>query len=304
MLQKCLLIILFTLLLLPTSILGQDYNVKVTLKDGSIVEGKLLKISAEGVDINPGGNVKYRFISSDRIQNVNIVELNKIVEFPLIDGSIPQEVVEYKMDESPTPTYGFPKFLGIGTIGYASVGDWGYYEGLNSGMAFRLGLYYFFHETDVTASRFLVGFTYYNASIGGDKIYEYEPKLGLSEYSFEFGRTTGLLGKGSYFYYLMGLVVVTNDLEINLGTTSGVSSSLHTNETKFAIRFEVDGSIYLGSRLSLLISLGYDVVMGEKQKSSSYSYNEPVFSVGRGDFQYFWRIIIWLLMINYFIYII
>ena len=146
MLQKCLLIILFTLLLLPTSILGQDYNVKVTLKDGSIVEGKLLKISVEGVDINPGGNVKYRFISSDRIQNVNIVELNKIVEFPLIDGGIPQELVEYKMDESPTPTYRLPKFLGIGTIGYASVGDWGYYERLNSGMAFRLGLYYFFHE--------------------------------------------------------------------------------------------------------------------------------------------------------------
>ena len=80
----------------------------------------------------------------------------------------------------------------------------------------------------------------------------------------------------------MRFVVVTNDLEINLGTTSGVSSSLHTNETKFAIRFEVDCSIYLGSRLSLLISLWYDLVMGEKQKSSSYSYNEPVFSSAWG----------------------
>jgi len=54
---------------------AQDYNVKINLKDGNIIEGKLLKISAQGVDINPGGNVKYRFVSAERIKNVEIVPI-------------------------------------------------------------------------------------------------------------------------------------------------------------------------------------------------------------------------------------
>ena len=61
----------------------QDYKVKVNLKDSSVVEGKLIKMSSEGVELNPGGNVKFRFISAARIKNVYLVEPNKIVDYPV-----------------------------------------------------------------------------------------------------------------------------------------------------------------------------------------------------------------------------
>ena len=279
-------IILF-FVLIPALIYCQDYNVKINLKDGSVVEGKLLKITAEGIDINPGGNVKFRFISADRIKNVEIVELNKTVEYPLTGNPLPEEIKDYESDEPPAQGGGFPSFLGIGSIGYASAGDWKYYEGFNSGSVWRLGLYYYFHESDISASRFLIGFTYNHLNIKGDKILGIEPNLAVGEYSFEFGRTTGLIGNGHYLYLIMGFVVVTNDIEMELDNSNGVSSSVHVNETKAALRIEGGGSINLGSKLSILLSLGYDILLGKNEQAYDYYYydpNTPKFTIIGGIF--------------------
>lgn len=275
--------ILFVIIVFSACAYCQDYNVKVTLKDSSIVEGKLIKISSEGVEINPGGNVKFRFISAARIKNVYLVESNKIVDYPLVVDSLPGEISEYESPDDPTQQVGFPNFLGIGTFGYASAGG-DYYEGFNDGTGLRLGLYYYFHDSNRTASRFLAGFSYSHLSITGDKIYGIEPTLMLNEYSFEFGRTTGLFGDGSYLYLLFGLVIVDNDIEMEVENINGVTSSVHVSETRAALRIEGDASISLGAKFSILLSLGYDVVLAGKEQSTYYSYNEPAFSAAGGAF--------------------
>jgi len=260
---------------------AQDYNVKINLKDGNIIEGKLLKISAQGVDINPGGNVKYRFVSAERIKNVEIVELQKTIEYPLANDDMPEEIMGNEIDYGSGQQAGFPRFLGIGSGGYSSVGG-DYYLGFNSGFNFHLGMYYLFHDSNPTASRYFIGFTYSHSSVTGDKIYTYDPKLLLNEYSFEFGTTTGLFNGGHYLYGLLGLVIVSNEVSMEIESQNGVTSTLNVNETKAAIRIEGDGSISLGSKISILISLGYDIVLGPKEYKTYYNPNEPNFSIAGG----------------------
>jgi hypothetical protein len=279
MLRKSFFLLLF---FSTTFIWGQNYNVKINLKDGNIVEGKLLKISAEGVDINPGGIVKYRFISAEKIKSVVIVELNKTIEYPLSNADIPSEIKGSESDYGDTQQGGFPKLLGLCSFGYSSVGG-DYYEGLNSGTVLRFGMYYLFHETDPSASRFLIGFSYNHSSITGDKIYNIEPKLLLNEYSFEFGMTTGLFKNGHYLYFLTGLVIVSNNISMSLASIGLGSSEVSYDETKAALRLEGDGSISIGSKFSILISAGYDIVLGPKQANyTNYYTNEPNFSIAGG----------------------
>lgn len=264
-------IILLTLLILPILVSGQESSVKVSLKDSSIVEGKLLKISIEGVELNPGGNVKFRFISADRIKNVLFIDINKTIEYPLVLDSLPDDLKE--LDE--TSTYnqqngGFPDFLALINFGYGSITG-NYYTGYNSGLQYKIGLHYYFHDPNPRSSRFLLGFSYNNYSISGPKIYGYETNLSLSEYSFEFGRTTNLLGKANYLYFLMGFVIVSNTV------SASIPSTVTANQTKIALRMEGSASINIVEKLSFLISVGSDIVMGsnEKSKTTYYDYNEP-----------------------------
>jgi hypothetical protein len=250
---------------------AQEYNVKIYLLDGAIIHGELIKITTEGVDINPGGSVKYRFISAERISSVEIVELNKIIEYPLTEKDIPPEIKDFEA-ESVVQTASFPKFLGLFSLGYSSAGG-DYYEGFNSGALIRLGLTYLFHDSDRSVSRFFVGFSYNHASVAGEEIFGLKTDLSINEYSFEFGRTTSLFEGGHYLYFLTGGVIVTNEVEINIGTQEGISSSVSVEETKAALRFEGGGSIFIGNKFSILISLGYDFILGVKQMQNSYYYN-------------------------------
>ena len=281
MLLKSIFILVFCL---AAVVEAQDYNVKINLIDGNIIEGRLLKISAQGVDINPGGNVKYRFISAKRIKNVEIVELNKTIDYPLSKTDLPNEILDYETDYVNGQQYGFPKFLGFGSAGYSLVGG-DYYEGFNSGFDFRLGMYYLFYDSDPSASRYFLGFSYNHSSVTGDKIYGYEPQLLLNEYSFEFGKTTELFNGGHYLYFLLGVVIVTNEVSIEIESQNGVVSSVNVNETKAALRLEGDGSIAISSKVSILISLGYDIVLGPKKyQTTYYNPNEPNFSIAGGIF--------------------
>jgi hypothetical protein len=262
---------------------GQDLNVKVNMKEGNVVEGKLLKINSEGVEINPGGVVKFRFIPAEKIKSVEIIELNKTVEYPLADGDMPLEVKNYQTDVA-AQLRTFPKLLVIGSFGYSSVGG-KYYEGLNSGTLFRLGLHYYLPESDPTDGRFILGFTYNHATISANVIYGLEPTFYLNEYGFEFGRTTRMFNGGHYIYALTGFVVVSNKITVPVSPVEYTYS-----ETKYAIRLEGDASICVAKKVSVLVSLGYDIVLGAAENSSTsygytpYGYNRPGITFAGGIF--------------------
>jgi hypothetical protein len=246
---------------------SEDLKVRVNLLDGGIAEGTLLKMNTEGVEINPGTSVKFRFIPAARIRSVEFIDLNKTVDFPLDPATLPTEIAEYEPAREEVEGE-FPRFAGLGKIGYGLPGG-DYYEGFDGGLAWGLGIRYYFPDSDPTAGRFLMGFTYGHLSSSGDRIYGLEPTLSLNEYSFEFGRTTSQFQGGHYLYMIMGIVVVTNTVEVPIQ-----SVNFTYDETKAAIRLEGGGAFHIAQKLSLPVSLGYDIVLSSKSSSSSsYSYS-------------------------------
>jgi hypothetical protein len=81
----------------------------------------------------------------------------------------------------------------------------------------------------------------------------------------------------------MGVVIVTNEVSMDLGSQGSMSSSVNVSQTKAALRVEGCGSISVGAKFSILLSAGYDIVMGPKEKNTYYTgYNDPAFSYAGG----------------------
>ena len=265
MLKKCVLL----LIIFCSSLLGgQNQQVKVNLKDGNIVTGKLLKISSEGIEINPGGSVRFRFISAERIKSVELLDLNKTVEYPLTEADIPTDVRRYEA-EIASQEIGFPKFLGLCSLGYTSVGG-DYYEGFSSNVGVRLGLYYYLPDSDPMAGRVFFGFSYSHSSIKGDLssfgLSNVEPKLLLNEYSFEIGLTTRMLEGNYYLYFLTGIAAASNEITMPVS-----SATISYSETKAAWRVEGGANISIGRRFFIPIAIGYDMIFAKKA-TSTYNY--------------------------------
>ena len=239
----------------------------VYLKNGSVINGTI-------IEIVPEQTLKMR-TPDGSIFVVSVSDVDSISKAELPSAQ------HYEADVV-TEQQGFPTLLGFGSFGYASVGG-KYYEGLNSGSGFRLGLHYYFPDSDPYASRFILGFTHNHSSIKGDQIYGFDPELNLIEYSLEFGRTTRLYEGGHYLYFLMGLVFVANELSLPVQLVNFTYS-----ETKAAIRLEGDASVHVVNRFSILVSLGYDVVLGKKASSSYNTYvstNPSDLKIAGGIFQ-------------------
>lgn len=83
-------------LLFSPALIAQEYDVNVNLLDGTVVEGKLLRINAAGVDINPGGGVRLRFISAERIRSVHVPSIPAVIYYPLDARSLPDELRNYE----------------------------------------------------------------------------------------------------------------------------------------------------------------------------------------------------------------
>jgi hypothetical protein len=251
---------------------GEEYTVKVTLLDGGEVTGALLKLSPAGVELNPGGMVKFRFIEARLIRRVYIVELDRTVEFPMpaegegVEGD-QNERVEY---EAATPrTSKYSVVMGMAGAAYTTVSG-KYYSGFTSGPGGRGALYILFPESDPQAARFMIGFNYGYSSIESDlSISNVNIRFHISEYSFEGGMVSHMLQGGHFFWFTMGFVVVSNSATASLTTGS---QSVDVNETKAALRLTGGVSFNLGRRIYLVPHVSVDMVLGKNSSSSTNNY--------------------------------
>lgn len=246
---------------------AQNLSVRVDLKDGNSAEGKLLKISAEGVELRPSALVASRFIPAERILKVEILETHKTIHFPLEEREIPPEALEIRAvpEESHQPR-GKARFVCTGSFGYA-VPNGTYYKGFNDGTGIRIGAdIYYFGLVDPTASRFMLGFSFTRITFAGEKILGLTPSLIVNEYSLEIGRSTAWIEGGHYAYFKMGIVVVSNDVKLSVQNLS--ASSI---DSKTAIRFEAAASFRIVSSFSLVPTLLYDLVVARGSSSNIYA---------------------------------
>lgn len=282
-------IILFVCFIFPSSFaLAQDYTAKITLTDETVIEGKLLKISEKSVVLDPDGNVAYRLLKAERIKNIHIVELDKTIDYPLTIKDIP---IELKNEDYTTNDYTttalqkkeLPQFLGLFSYGYSSVGG-DFYEGFNSGSILHLGARYLFYDSNPTSGRFFIGFSYNYLPISGetenydDYDINIELKLAITEYSFEFGRTTKLFDGNTYLYLLFGGVFVTNEISVE---ANSISASTEVNS--IGLRMDGGVSIGVGTNISIHLIAGYDIIL-EKKEKNIYNYSEPNVSAAGGIF--------------------
>ena len=74
----------------------------------------------------------------------------------------------------------------------------------------------------------------------------------------------------------MGVVIVANEISIE---DQGVTVSVNDNQE--ALRFEGGASINIVSKFSILITAGYDFVLGKRKRVAYYSssFNNPRFKV-------------------------
>jgi hypothetical protein len=242
---------------------AQDLTVRVDLKDGGVAEGKLLKISAEGVELNPGGLVKMRFIPAERIVKAEILETHKTVFYPIGDQGIPSELLDIEPSSTAAPS-GKARFVMTGSFGYA-MAQGTYYKGFNGGTVFRLGADVYFRRFDPAAGRFMLGFSFSHYTIGGDQILGLDPALSVNAYCLEFGRSTAMFDGGHYLYFKVGVGAVTNEVTM---TVQRIDISY--SETKPIFRFEGAGSILLAPSLSLVLMVDGDILLAKASSSNIY----------------------------------
>ena len=160
-------LILIIFVLLSSVVLAQNYNVKVITASGNEIRGLLLNISSSGVRLDPEGPVSLRFIKSDQIQSVYIVELNKELTYPLLDSDIPPELAG-ELEISTKHLGGFTDFALSAAIGQAYAGG-DYYEGFDSGLTYHFRGTYFLPNDSRYDSRFFISFAYYNCTIAPEQ---------------------------------------------------------------------------------------------------------------------------------------
>jgi hypothetical protein len=254
---------------------AEEYTVKVTLLDGGEVTGILIKLSPAGVELNPGGMVKYRFIEARLIRKAYIVELDRTVDFPMpaegegVEGDEEDEIVDYEVT---TPaTYKYSVVMAMAGGAYTTVSG-KYYSGFTSGAGGRAALYFLFPVSDPRAARFMMGFNYGYSSIASDLIMSnVDIRFHISEYSFEGGMVSRMLEGGHFFWFTLGFVVVNNSATASLTTGAG-STSVDVDETKAAMRLMGGVSFNLGRRIYLVPHVTVDMVLGKSSSSSSNNY--------------------------------
>jgi hypothetical protein len=248
--------------------MAQEQRVKVHMKDGSITEGRVLKVSAEGVEIDPGGTVKFRFIDGERISKVEFIGTGKTVEYPLKAAELPPEIALLDRGSTGGTERGFPKFVGIASFGYASAGNSGYYEGFHAGSTVHVGLQYLFRNPDPQGSRMLMGLSYNRISVAGDKIFGAEPQLVMNVYGFEFGLTTAMMSVGQYLYLIMGGAIVTNTITMPMGVSQ--ASITVEADNKAALRIEGGMHHPIVSNLSVRGAIGADFIIEGTGNANAY----------------------------------
>ena len=279
MISKSNLLVITILIFIFSSIaVSQNYQVKVTTTNDTEITGLLLNISSNGVRIDPDGPVSFRFIKSDDISKVFIVELNKELTYPLDESLIPAEV-SGELSISTSNLGGFPNFSIFGAIGQSYAGG-DYYEGFDSGMTYHFRGIYFFPNDDRYQSRFFISFSYYNSTIAPEQnsIDYYGVNIAFDDiaidhYALEFGRTTDAIGNDSYLFFLFGLAYLNHEIKATGENYYGDVATISKNEDKFALRFEGGGVIGISPQLGLALTLGVDLVLSKNENNDPYSYN-------------------------------
>jgi len=276
--QNVIIKIIMLLILLSSFALCQNYNVEVTTVNGNQIKGLLLNISSTGVRIDPDGPVSLRFIKSDHIQSVYIVELNTELSYPLEDSDIPAEVYG-ELEVSTRHLGGFPNYAISGALGQA-YGGGDYYEGFDSGMTYHFRGIYFLPSDDRNESRFFISFSYYNSTIAPEhNSYNYYDvnftfdDIAIDHYALEFGRTTDIMGNDSYLFFLFGLAYLNHELKVTGVDYYGQTASATDTEDKFALRFEGGGLIGINSQLGIVLTVGVDLVLSKNENNDPYNYN-------------------------------
>jgi hypothetical protein len=270
-------LIILCITLLTGFIFAQNYNVKVITSSGNEIKGLLLHISSNGVRLDPEGPVSLRFIKSDHIQSVYIIELDKELTYPLLDSDIPAEV-SGDLEVSTKHLGGFSDFALSAAVGQAYAGG-DYYEGFDSGLTYHFRGTYFLPSDSRFDSRFFISFSYYSCTIAPEENSLYISGMNITfddmdidQYALEMGRTTDIIGKDSYLFFLFGLVYMDHEIKAT-GEYYGDTASDTYTEDKFALRFEVGGNIGINPQLGLGLSLGIDLVLSKNQNNDPYSYN-------------------------------
>jgi hypothetical protein len=174
-------------------------------------------------------------------------------------------------------TLGAHAAFGIATTG--SKDERAYYEGFSSGMTMEFGLRYFFSNFEPRAGRLFLGLSYQRTTLATD----FEPLLvgyddqGNSAYAvidpllvqslfFEVGRTTNLLGAGSFFYLIVGIGyarhsgVAAAEWRTPSGTVLDRTESAY-HDDQFPFRLKIGAVLGLSSRLGIEVGVRTDFLV-------------------------------------------
>jgi len=271
---------------------AKDYNVVVSLKDGSSVKGILLQLTEEGVKIDPEGAVSFRSIADEEIDSVYVEKLDRTLLYPLSAGEIPPELsglnskVRVSMGRTlPRETSGFRTFALTLTGGIVTTGpgDKEYYEGFTTGPTYQVGLRFNIPEDDPHSNRIFLGLLYHYSSIhaedesilmGWDEfgvpIYMVFDPLHVQNIGFEIGATTNTIGTDSYLYGLIGLSFLKHTLTARAEYDGTTLASTTVNDSQTGIRLGGGGVIGLSSRTGIEIKVAWDLLLS--RSSSNYYY--------------------------------
>lgn len=287
----------------PAGLFGQPIQVRVVtegtiLRERPDAQAAALKILPLGSLLNaeatespqwirvrlgpdPSGAVLIGYVPRDNVEVLTVPAGDPKTTPP----SLPPDT---RLPETLTPPGGGPgglrSFGAHAVVGLAGVGpmdDPDYYEGFTSGLAAEFGLRYFFKGAGGRLSRFFLGLSYQRSSVAtdlepillafdeqGDELYALFNPLLVQSVFLEIGRTSKLLGKGTFFYIIMGLGYTRHS-----GTTTGewrtpsgavlarTEAAYHDN--RMPLRIKIGTVLGFSSRIGLEIGLRGDALLAD-----------------------------------------
>ncbi|MCK6606174.1 MAG: hypothetical protein L6Q59_14860 [Ignavibacteriaceae bacterium] len=286
---------IIVLLLISFNILSQTYNVNVYLTNNTIIQGKLIKLSEKGIEIDPAGNVSFRFIKSESIDSVMITELNKILRYPIqldsLSSFLPEDITSSEIGDNNTSKNSTDELFHIsaGSNYFSTGGD--YYTGFNTGFGINLATNLYFGSL-TSKNRIFIGFEFGKGWISGEPmsfvfngdVYNSKSSLTLNSYSLYVGRAWGLSSSQTSFNLLFGLTKLDHQVKIE---TEGISRTI--DESKTSVRLGCGFLVDIATDIFISISLDYDAILGEEKKNETfitfYEPNKPKFTLLGGVFK-------------------
>lgn len=266
---------------------AQQTKVIVFLKQAAPVNGELIKLDAKGVELNPDGNISFRFIKSELIDSVFIQGIGKTIIYPMtkdLDTAIvSKDYLDYEQNVSQSVSSGNKNFIIYAGAGYFNT-DGDYFSGFNSGPGLNIGMNYYLRSL-FPGTNLLIGLEFSKGWISGDplrvwnnnNISEIETSLGITMYSIHLGRAWSLSSSNSDFHILLGLTILDNEVIFK-----GGDESITTSQSKTAIKLGAGFLIDISESLFINLNMNYDAILGKKEKKETfmnfYDPNEPKFT--------------------------